>query len=92
MVNAALNLVVIRASDLERAARFYAALGIRLSRERHGSGPEHLADQATDGRVIGVVVLLMGDQEVRVKDAGEQAEQAADRLVLILGEARCRVA
>jgi predicted enzyme related to lactoylglutathione lyase len=38
-----LNLVVIRAADLERSQRFYEALGLRFSRERHGSGPEHLA-------------------------------------------------
>jgi hypothetical protein len=40
-----LNLVVIRSADLERAAHFYAALGTRLTRERHGSGPGHLAGQ-----------------------------------------------
>ena len=38
-----LNLVVIRSADLERASRFYAALGIACTRERHGGGPEHLA-------------------------------------------------
>jgi catechol 2,3-dioxygenase-like lactoylglutathione lyase family enzyme len=42
-VRAALNLVVIRSADLERAARFYAALGVEFVRERHGGGPEHLA-------------------------------------------------
>jgi catechol 2,3-dioxygenase-like lactoylglutathione lyase family enzyme len=35
--------VVIRVADLERAQRFYEALGLRFARERHGSGPEHLA-------------------------------------------------
>src|SRR5690242_15027919 len=50
MTEAALNLVVIRSADLERAVRFYAALGIHLSRERHGSGPEHFAGSA--GSVI----------------------------------------
>lgn len=39
----ALNLVVLRSADLARAERFYAALGIRLVREQHGTGPEHLA-------------------------------------------------
>ncbi len=51
MAEAALNLVVIRSADLDRAARFYTAVGVRLSRERHGSGPEHLAGLA------GAVVL-----------------------------------
>lgn len=39
----ALNLIVLRAADLARAAAFYAALGVHLVRERHGNGPEHLA-------------------------------------------------
>ncbi len=37
----ALSLVVIRAADIERAARFYAAIGLELQRESHGNGPEH---------------------------------------------------
>jgi predicted enzyme related to lactoylglutathione lyase len=40
-----LNLVVLRAADLERAERFYTALGLQFQRERHGSGPEHLTSQ-----------------------------------------------
>ena len=46
-----LNLVVIRSADLDRSARFFAALGVRLAPERHGSGPEHLAGQ------VGAAVL-----------------------------------
>lgn len=38
-----LNLVVIRSTDLERAAEFYRKLGLRFTRHRHGKGPEHLA-------------------------------------------------
>jgi lactoylglutathione lyase len=38
-----LNLVVIRAAELERSERFYEAFGLRFSREQHGRGPEHLA-------------------------------------------------
>jgi predicted enzyme related to lactoylglutathione lyase len=51
MDDTALNLVVIRSTDLDRAARCYSALGVRLTRERHGTGPEHLAGQ------VGSVVL-----------------------------------
>ena len=50
MADAVLSLVVIRSTDLDRAARFYAALGVRLLRERHGAGPEHLA--AETGGVV----------------------------------------
>jgi len=42
MADAELNLVVIRSADLALAANFYEAIGVHLSRERHGSGPEHL--------------------------------------------------
>ena len=35
-----LNLVVIRAAELERSQRFYEALGLRFSHEQHGRGPE----------------------------------------------------
>lgn len=40
-----LNLVVIRSGDLERSKSFYEAIGLQFSKERHGSGPEHLAAQ-----------------------------------------------
>lgn len=42
-MTARLNLVVIRTADLERAARFYGVIGLTFTRERHGTGPEHLA-------------------------------------------------
>jgi lactoylglutathione lyase len=38
-----LNLVVIRARDMDRLASFYAALGFQFTRHRHGKGPEHLS-------------------------------------------------
>jgi lactoylglutathione lyase len=37
-----LNLVVIRAEDMERLGSFYEALGLHFVRHRHGNGPEHL--------------------------------------------------
>ena len=40
-----LNLIVIRATDLARSHRFYEALGLQFTREKHGSGPEHLAGE-----------------------------------------------
>lgn len=42
------NLLVIRSSKLERAAFFYEALGLRFTKHRHGSGPEHYAAQSTN--------------------------------------------
>ena len=38
-----LSLVVIRAQDLDRLARFYEALGCHFTKHRHGKGPEHLS-------------------------------------------------
>jgi predicted enzyme related to lactoylglutathione lyase len=38
-----LSLLVIRSSDIERAAAAYRVLGLDLAKERHGSGPEHYA-------------------------------------------------
>lgn len=36
-----LNLIVLRSSDIERAAEFYRQMGLLFTRHAHGSGPEH---------------------------------------------------
>jgi catechol 2,3-dioxygenase-like lactoylglutathione lyase family enzyme len=36
-----LSLAVIRSSNLEKSRAFYTALGLQLSKEKHGDGPEH---------------------------------------------------
>lgn len=36
-----LNLLVIRAGDIEQAAHFYEQLGLRFDKQQHGNGPEH---------------------------------------------------
>jgi catechol 2,3-dioxygenase-like lactoylglutathione lyase family enzyme len=38
-----LSLVVIRARDMEKLAKFYSALGFSFVRHRHGKGPEHFS-------------------------------------------------
>jgi catechol 2,3-dioxygenase-like lactoylglutathione lyase family enzyme len=43
MPDVAVNLIALRSADLRRAETFYNLLGITFNRERHGSGPEHLA-------------------------------------------------
>lgn len=40
-----LNLVVLRSPDIERARRFYEALGLAFFRHRHGKGAEHYASE-----------------------------------------------
>jgi predicted enzyme related to lactoylglutathione lyase len=79
MADAALNLVVIRSADLERAAGFYAALGVRLTPERHGSGPEHLAGQA-------------GDVVLEVYPRGESGDTVGVRLGFRVARAAAAVA
>ncbi|WP_437653234.1 VOC family protein [Sorangium sp. So ce1182] len=46
-----LHLIVLRASDLERTARFYSGLGFSLASEKHGSGPQHYSCE-TGGVVL----------------------------------------
>lgn len=38
-----INLVVLRAPDLERAVAFYSAFGFTFTKHAHGKGPEHYA-------------------------------------------------
>ena len=38
-----LNLVVLRAPDIEEAQRFYSLLGLSFTKHAHGSGPQHYA-------------------------------------------------
>ena len=43
MDDIALNLVVLRTTDIFRAAEFYSRLGLKFTRHQHGTGPEHFA-------------------------------------------------
>jgi lactoylglutathione lyase len=38
-----LNLIVIRASNVERSVQFYEQLGLRFVKHRHGNGLEHFS-------------------------------------------------
>lgn len=40
-----MNLVVLRSTDVDRAAKFYAELGLSLTKHRHGNGPEHYSSE-----------------------------------------------
>ncbi|MEM0980443.1 MAG: VOC family protein [Cyanobacteria bacterium P01_H01_bin.58] len=35
------NLLVLRSSDIERAATFYSQMGLSFTKHRHGNAPEH---------------------------------------------------
>src|SRR5690349_16786339 len=43
MAETSLNLLVLRASNLEKSLAFYRALGLGFVQEQHGSGPVHYA-------------------------------------------------
>ena len=45
-----LEYVVLRCADLERARRFYEAVGLRLTPEQHGAGARHYS--AAVGRTV----------------------------------------
>lgn len=49
MSNISLNLVVLRSSDLARAAAFYSRLGLEFTQHRHGNGQEHFAAELLGG-------------------------------------------
>jgi lactoylglutathione lyase len=49
MTNITLNLIVLKSSDIARAAAFYTRLGLQFSRHRHGNGPEHYAAELSGG-------------------------------------------
>lgn len=53
------NLVVIRSSDIERAASLYEAMGMSFTRHAHGSGPEHYASE-NDGFTFEIYPLREG--------------------------------
>jgi lactoylglutathione lyase len=40
-----LNLVVIRSTNIEQAAKFYQQLGLSLIKHQHGNGLEHFASE-----------------------------------------------
>ena len=42
------NLLVIRSPDIDRAVKFYQALGLVFVRHAHGTGPEHHACELED--------------------------------------------
>ncbi len=58
------NLVVIRSSDLERAEKFYSALGLTFTRHSHGNGPIHLASEQA-GQVFEIYPVEKTETEPR---------------------------
>lgn len=49
MSGVTLNLVVLRSSDIVRAAAFYSRLGLHFTKHQHGKGAEHFAAEFLGG-------------------------------------------
>lgn len=84
-----LTLLVIRAADLGRAERFYNALGLSFTREKHGDGPEHLAADVggaafevyPQGDSPGTAGVRLGFKVDALEEAVSAAEAAGGRVV-----------
>ena len=81
----ALNLVVIRSTDIERARRFYFAVGLLIRRDSHDSGPPHYV-AVVCGLVFEIYPLAPGQPPTSGTRLGFQVE-AVDELVPLLIEA-----
>ncbi len=51
-----MNLLVLRSPDIDRAAKFYAEMGLLFTKHRHGTGPEHYS-ACVDGFVFEIYPL-----------------------------------
>src|SRR4051794_35562516 len=75
----ALNLVVIRSKDIERASEFYSAMGLLIRPDSHGSGPRHYVSVVC-GLVFEIYPLIDGQAPTTSTRLGFQVE-AIDALV-----------
>lgn len=85
MTDVRCNLVVIRSHDLERAVAFYAALPLKLTKHRHGDGPEHYATES--GFPVFEIYPLSADGQsttaTRIGFAVKEVDQVYDRLIAL---------
>lgn len=59
MADVQINLVVIRAADMERSAQFCQLLGLNFVKHRHGKGVEHYASET--GTVVFEIYPSQGE-------------------------------
>src|SRR5215510_3789320 len=78
-----LNLLVIRAVDIDRAVHFYEQLGLHFDKQQHGNGPEHYSadlgttvfeiypykegSKTTEGVRLGFIVESLSELMERLK-------------------------
>jgi predicted enzyme related to lactoylglutathione lyase len=83
------NLVVLRSSNLSRAARFYRALGLDLTEHSHGKGPVHLVSE-TQGQVFEIYPLAEQStptNSTRIGFAVPSVDEAYEALLAAGGQA-----
>jgi catechol 2,3-dioxygenase-like lactoylglutathione lyase family enzyme len=79
-----LNLLVIRSPNIDRAARFYSALGLLMTKHAHADGPEHYTSQV-DRCVFEIYPLKTGTQPTTGTRLGFLVD-AVDQLVPLVLE------
>ena len=79
------NLIVLRSPDIHRAARFYRALGLLLTLERHGNGPEHYSS-SVNGFVLELYPLAESQTPTSEARIGFNVD-SVDELVPLVREA-----
>jgi lactoylglutathione lyase len=73
----ALNLVVIRSTDIERARQFYLAMGLLMRRDAHDSGPAHYVS-VVSGLVFEIYPLAPGQPPTTGTRLGFQFDSVDD--------------
>jgi lactoylglutathione lyase len=82
-----LNLLVLRARDPERLARFYGAFGLSFTREQHGNGPVHHACEL-GGSVLEIYPYQESQGETTGARLGFQVDSIDHVLAACAAEAR----
>ncbi len=78
-----LSLLVLRVSDIEHAAVFYGALGLKFVRHRQGKGPEHYVCTMDGGWVLVLYPAMSIDEEshsIRLGFHVDSVEDTVERL------------
>lgn len=81
------NLIVLRSLDIDRAARFYQAMGLLFTKHRHGSGPEHYASEV-NGFVFEIYPLGTATSTVstRIGFSVDDVDSVVEMLLDVGGE------
>jgi lactoylglutathione lyase len=79
-----LTLLVVRCQDVESAHRFYAALGLSLTKEQHGAGPVHYSCQL-GSTVLELYPTTSATSNVRLGLAVPNLDVALERVRLLGG-------